>query len=130
MDRKRAWYLANKEKCHKAQKKYRTSNPEKIKISARRRKYGPEANTHFLTQLSLQGSLCAICEKKLVSGRSTQLDHDHRTKQLRGILCLICNARLGTIESVWVQKAVAYLEKWEQIRLQNLNYPRVPSFQC
>jgi hypothetical protein len=35
MDRKRAWYLANKEKCHKAQKKYRTSNPEKIKISAR-----------------------------------------------------------------------------------------------
>jgi hypothetical protein len=36
MDRKRAWYLANKEKCHKAQKKYRTSNPEKIKISARR----------------------------------------------------------------------------------------------
>lgn len=40
---------------------------------------------------ALQGGLCAICRKRKI----VVIDHDHRTKRIRGLLCLGCNSGLG-----------------------------------
>ncbi|MGH2693878.1 MAG: endonuclease VII domain-containing protein [Actinomycetota bacterium] len=41
-----------------------------------------------------QGGLCAICKER----PATQVDHDHRTKKVRGIVCLNCNAAMGALK--------------------------------
>jgi Recombination endonuclease VII len=58
--------------------------------------------------ISAQGGLCAACKKN----PATQVDHDHKTGKVRGILCLNCNAALGALKDdprlVW--EAIDYLE--------------------
>lgn len=50
---------------------------------------------------------CAMCQEK--PARVT--DHDHKTGAFRGFLCVICNVRLGVLESETINKqATAYLE--------------------
>lgn len=63
------------------------------------------------TLLRFQGGVCAICR----GFRRYQLavDHDHKTGQVRGLLCKLCNGRLLTsvrddVEAL--RRAVAYLE--------------------
>lgn len=55
-----------------------------------------------------QGGLCAACRKR----PATQVDHDHKSGRVRGILCLNCNAALGAFKDdpriVWA--AIEYLE--------------------
>ena len=62
-----------------------------------------------------QGGMCLICQAR----RATQVDHDHKSGKVRGILCLHCNAGLGALKDdpklVWA--AVDYLhpvpvEEW------------------
>ena len=110
----RAWYLANKDKCAQSQKKYRKAHPDKIQAYARDHKLGRGAHDHFLAQLTIQKSLCAICEKTLVTGPDKQQDHDHVTNQFRGVLCAQCNVRLGWVESSWLPKALTYLKSWKE----------------
>lgn len=44
---------------------------------------------------SQQGQ-CPICKTKLqYRSRTTHIDHDHRTRQVRGLLCNNCNNGLG-----------------------------------
>lgn len=53
----------------------------------------------------LQGGTCAFCFDPVVmhvgSGKSGCIDHDHRTGEVRGILCNECNITIGKIEKRW-----------------------------
>ncbi len=77
-----------------------------------------------------QGKKCDICGKFLgecdASGnvpRTANLDHNHHSGQVRGVLCRRCNLGLGYFRDPitkddnpdLLSKAVAYLEKWKQI---------------
>lgn len=42
----------------------------------------------------LQGGKCAICQKLFDNPRDIHVDHDHDTKKVRGLLCLLCNTKL------------------------------------
>ena len=44
----------------------------------------------FLTMSYSQGGKCALCERQPKVGR-LQVDHDHETKKVRGLLCYPCN---------------------------------------
>lgn len=60
-----------------------------------------------------QGCKCKICgiPKKLRGKGELYVDHDHKTKQVRGLLCSSCNVLLGFAKEspIILQKAVDYL---------------------
>lgn len=57
-----------------------------------------------------QGGLCAICGGPPDADGFFRVDHDHATNEVRGLLCLHCNMRLGFLEDAdWVAKAESYL---------------------
>lgn len=56
------------------------------------------------------GETCAICGNAPVS-RRLDIDHDHKTMRVRGLLCHRCNRKLpydATVE--WLRAALVYLE--------------------
>lgn len=61
-----------------------------------RRKYGLEPHEYAEIKKA-QGGRCAICA--IATGRSKRLsvDHCHKTREIRGLLCTRCNAFLGMI---------------------------------
>lgn len=51
-------------------------------------------------KLAKQDHSCAICNCTLNTGRYTKMnvDHDHLTGLVRGLLCFQCNAALGLMK--------------------------------
>lgn len=45
-----------------------------------------------------QNGVCAICGKEEKRGRMLSVDHDHKSKKVRGLLCDNCNLFLGRFE--------------------------------
>lgn len=42
--------------------------------------------------IGAQGGTCAVC-----AGKPEHVDHDHKTGQVRGVLCFLCNQALGNV---------------------------------
>jgi hypothetical protein len=55
-----------------------------------RRRYGI-GQVHVDRMLEEQGNACAICRRPAPE----HVDHDHRTSEVRGLLCFNCNQALG-----------------------------------
>jgi hypothetical protein len=77
-----------------------------------RRQYGISTQ-QFNELLEFQGHCCAICKESIGKlSRKINIDHDHKTNVVRGILCSGCNTGLGhlgdTVEGL--KRALAYLE--------------------
>ncbi len=53
---------------------------------------------------------CPICER---SGKKMEVDHDHKTKKIREMLCSRCNGALGQfLDNIdLLKKAIKYLKK-------------------
>jgi hypothetical protein len=69
----------------------------------------------FDTLFSAQGNRCAICRTEQPEGQIAQwnIDHDHVTGAVRGILCSPCNIGIGQLrdDPNLLRKAIAYLER-------------------
>ena len=70
-------------------------------------KYGI-TNHQFNYILALQGGGCRLC----ASDKRLCVDHNHRTGEIRGILCWACNAALGKFhdDAAMLHKAANYVE--------------------
>jgi hypothetical protein len=64
-------------------------------------------------QLRAQHNACAICGKYDWGPKGPQVDHDHETGRVRGILCLSCNNGLGRFKDQpgVLRRAAIYLEQ-------------------
>lgn len=67
-----------------------------------RLKYGITVEDYDL-MLAEQGGVCKICKRPETSVRNGKVrrmpvDHDHDTGEVRGLLCMLCNSRLGYFE--------------------------------
>ena len=62
-------------------------------------------------QRKVQKNKCAICKKKF--NKTPHADHDHKTKNFRGLLCSRCNHALGLfLESIRIMSnAIKYVRK-------------------
>lgn len=89
-----------------ANKVWRQEHPEQVKVN--RQKYAPKqmdyvrrarygvTSTDYQWMLDKQQGLCAICRRS--STKQLAVDHDHRTKKVRGLLCNSCNRALGLLK--------------------------------
>jgi len=61
--------------------------------------------------LASQGGVCAICGSSPKTKR-LNIDHDHKTMEVRGLLCHKCNRALPDwVTSTWLRAAADYLEQ-------------------
>ena len=133
------WKKLNRPKLTQYNKEYREKHPEKFttevvrdihqkyvqKNPDRHRKLQWQRNWRFRgidilyedfeTILKNQNNRCAICQVEL---EKPNLDHNHKTKQIRGVLCQQCNHGIGlfreNIETI--QSAINYLLFWKNSR--------------
>lgn len=82
------------------------------RISGRRIKlarYGMTDQMYGLL-LDAQEGACFICGRKPSARRSLDVDHDHKTGLVRGLLCHICNRGLGLLRTAaLLERAVDYM---------------------
>lgn len=123
------WYLRNRTDEIERVRKWQQSNPEKVNASHRRRRErdpekerrrnraGHLRRKYGLTQSLFEALVLAQLGKCAVCGRLTapdlHVDHDHRTKKVRGLLCGKCNKAIGLLndDPELLTAAKLYLER-------------------
>ena len=109
------WVRENKDKVYARNNKYYHSLTEDQKILRNRKQqlslYGLTLEDYD-TMLAEQNNSCAICNKTV--GGNLFVDHDHKTGEVRGLLCNGCNSGLGMLKDNLdlLRSAVLYLEKY------------------
>lgn len=107
----REYAKANRQRRNLTQRKRREKNPISNKESKLKHKYGISM-LEYQELFDKQNGKCAICRNICSTGRSLAVDHCHKTKRIRGLLCSNCNMFLGKINddiSVFFA-AINYLE--------------------
>ena len=77
-----------------------------------KKKYGMSLE-EYAAKLAGQGGICIICLK--ASERTLCVDHDHRNRKQRSLLCDKCNLGLGYFDddSAVMRQAADYLDYWQ-----------------
>lgn len=68
----------------------------------------------YLTMLEQQNGVCAICHEMCITGERLCIDHDHKTGEVRGLLCKKCNLGIGYLgdDVARVDSALQYLARY------------------
>jgi hypothetical protein len=98
----------------------RDTPKNQVKRNTRNYDITPEDYEKMLEE---QGELCAICGRKETATRNGKvkrlsIDHDHRTRRVRGLLCQSCNTAIGLFKDnlIIILHAARYIE-------QNITHP-------
>ncbi len=98
-------------KIRKKARKYYAEHKDQARQSRNRWKYGLEPEQRLLMYADQKGC-CAICGEA-VSYNRIHTDHDHKTGEVRGLLCGNCNLMLGHARDdiKVLELAAVYLKK-------------------
>jgi hypothetical protein len=97
----RKWYEQNRESEKERNKVYYEANKEKVIKRTSKRSLKSRYNLtpeDFLKMVEYQQGVCAICKKPPKEGRNLDIDHNHKTGKVRGLLCNNCNRGLGHLQ--------------------------------
>lgn len=95
------------------------------RIKAIEMKYGlPEGG--YAALFKKQNGRCAICDR---SGLKLHVDHDHSTREVRGLLCSSCNTGIGHLSDdiKRLESAITYLSKCHTGYFQPIRYKNITS---
>lgn len=112
------WYSAYCKSCNKKRLAIHRQINYKSELVRLRVSHYNISKQGFEELLINQGRKCAICEID-ISNIEAQIDHDHDTGKVRGLLCRKCNQTLGFLERTymitnnWQQKALDYLNSYK-----------------
>jgi hypothetical protein len=108
------WQRENRDRYLAKQREYKESGRKAIsdRKSHLKRKYGLTIE-EFDAMLAAQGGGCAICGYP----DADNVDHDHATGRVRGILCWNCNVGVGQFEDSEdrLAAAMAYVTRDEEL---------------
>jgi NMD protein affecting ribosome stability and mRNA decay len=117
---KKVYYEKNREYVISKVREYNKKEENKLrqKINAMNKRYGISIEYYKEMRIK-QKNKCAICFKSMpkkleVTNRMWNIDHDHKTGKVRGILCHSCNHMLGYLEKDdnLIKNAIKYLNKF------------------
>jgi hypothetical protein len=90
------------------------NNPDKLRASTYKRKYGITI-IEYDKMVAAQNGLCALCGTDEPKGRGRwHIDHCHKSKSVRRLLCNRCNVGIGHFKDDidLLQKAIEYLKQF------------------
>lgn len=107
----KAWYQKNKPRVAEAKRTWLANNPEKaneLDLIVRLRRYGLTID-QYRSMFTEQKGRCRICGRDL---DRIDIDHDHATGRVRGLLCHPCNIGLGAFQDspLLLARAIEYLK--------------------
>lgn len=141
----KTYYMANKEKIktcgktyyqtHKEEKKvYNQAHKKEKKIKDKEyyfahKKEVKDRGLRWRYNLTLeqkdkmfldQNHKCPICNQSFTDVNMLQVDHNHTTEEIRGLLCQGCNILLGAAKDnpIVLKNAINYLKKSEKFKGQ------------
>ncbi len=109
------WYRENRlEHLDKSRDRYFSEPPEKRRARALWERYRLTEDD-YARLLKLQRGVCAICRRSprgATKASILHVDHCHKTRRVRGLLCSGCNTSLGQFmhSRDVLQRAIDYLE--------------------
>lgn len=111
----RMWTEKNREKYNKWAREYHQKNKWKYdtpEFKRRMRSYHLNRTFGITLEdyenlLTKQNNVCAICQQSKLLKRKLNIDHDHNTGKIRGLLCTSCNGKLG-----WYEQNKKNIEKY------------------
>lgn len=118
-NRQRLYRAKNKTAVLEKQKLYRKRLGKEINYTRNRaaslRKLYGISEDQYNDRLKTQSGVCAICFYPPKTTKKLSVDHDHKTKLIRGLLCDNCNRSLGLLKDdiSILQRAIYYLKKYK-----------------
>lgn len=116
---RRAWYWRHRDERRKKEKarENQPSFAERRRIRMMKHRYKITVE-QYDAMLAIQNGVCGICRKPEdvldpATGKVRRLsvDHNHKTKEVRGLLCTRCNSAIGKLKDNFklLLAAVEYL---------------------
>ena len=110
------YYFKNREKKIKARKLLYVNTPYDVRLAknnALRHAYKITVEDYD-KKLKEQNYCCAICNRNRdIFKRNLSVDHNHKTGEVRGLLCVICNTNVGVVEDK-LEMIQKYLKKYRK----------------
>ena len=116
------WPDDKKAQAKNHQRAFRAANPDYARWMSIKSKYGL-TKEQYEALLARQSGVCAVCEKPEMRTTKTgqtmnlHIDHCHKTKIVRGLLCSRCNTAIGFLNDDLgtLAKAVEYLKTYKDV---------------
>ena len=113
--RREKYYSVPENKAKLVQQVLKSREHHKEQYRELQRKYGLSKFNLTIEDydclLNLQNGVCAICgQEESIPNKRLAVDHDHKTGEVRGLLCTSCNTKLG-----WYEKQKENLEAYLKV---------------
>ena len=111
----RAYDKKNRERLYALAKIRRVKNPDLTRNTYYKYMFGITLS-QYKEMLTKQNGVCGICSSVNINGNYLSIDHNHTTGKVRGLLCMKCNAALGSFgdSKDSLKKAIEYLDLHEK----------------
>ncbi len=100
---------------------YRATRPDIQRRAKLKATYGI-TDIDYQVMFEVQNGVCAICKQPGIGRKLSPLDvdHDHDTSVVRGLLCISCNRAIAQAEKPgWLEAAWEYLYQQPEVWSEN-----------
>lgn len=89
-----------------------TKKRRKRRVNPKHTKLLRDNRHRYEEMLAAQNGHCALCPRKPAPNRRLDMDHNHKTMVIRGLLCVQCNRAVRDwMTSEWAKNLAKYLKE-------------------